>query len=272
MRFASFEWKGEPTWGLLRQGGLIRVDLAIAARFPTLKSAIAADALQEVADSVAGKTADVGAEEASYLPLIGNPDKILCVGLNYHDHREEGGHGEVDNPTIFVRFANAQIGHNQPMIRPLESYTLDYEAEVDAFDHIAGYSCYNDGSVRSYQRHSTQFTPGKNFMGTGGLGPCLVTPDEIDDLGAMTVECRLNGAVMQHAAVVDMIFPIPRLIAYISTFTELAPGDVIATGTPGGVGSRREPPIWMKAGDVCEIDISGVGVLRNPIIDEGTSL
>ena len=285
MRFASFELKGQPTWGLLWQGGLIGIDLAVATRYPTLKLAIAADALQEVADSLAGKPADIAAEEASYLPLIGDPGKILCVGLNYHDHRKEGGHGEVDNPTIFVRFANAQIGHNQPMIRPPETHTLDYEAELaviiskggrriseaDAFDHIAGYSCYNDGSVRSYQRHTTQFTPGKNFMGTGGFGPCLVTPDEIDDLEAMTVECRLNGAVMQHAPVADMIFPIPRLIAYISTFTELAPGDVIATGTPGGVGSRREPQIWMKAGDVCEIDISGVGVLCNPIIDEGTS-
>jgi 2-keto-4-pentenoate hydratase/2-oxohepta-3-ene-1,7-dioic acid hydratase in catechol pathway len=282
MRFASFEIDGKPSWGLVRECGLVGLDAAMAARYPTLKSAIAADALAEVAGSLAGKPADATVADAKYLPLIGDPDKILCVGLNYHDHRKEGGHGEVEHPTIFTRYANAQIGHNQPMIRPLETHTLDFEAELaviiskggrriseaDAFDHVAGYSCYNDGSVRAYQRHTTQFIPGKNFMGTGGFGPWMVTPDEIENLDAVTVECRLNGEVMQHAPVADMIFSIPRVIAYCSTFTELVPGDVIATGTPGGVGSRRDPQIWMKAGDVCEIDISGIGVLRNPIIDE----
>ena len=285
MRFASFEVDGKPTWGLVRASNLVGLDPAMLAKFPTLKSAIAANALAEVADSLSSRTADTTVEGATYLPLIGDPDKILCVGLNYHDHRKEGGHEEVDNPTIFTRFANAQIGHNQPMLRPPETHTLDYEAELaviiskggrriseaEAFDHVAGYSCYNDGSVRAFQRHATQFTPGKNFMGTGGFGPWMVTPDEIEDLDAVIVECRLNGTVMQHAPVSDMIFSIPRVIAYCSTFTKLAPGDVIATGTPGGVGSRRDPQIWMKAGDVCEIDISGVGILRNPIVDEGVT-
>ena len=284
MRFASFVLNGKPTWGLADATGLIAVSGTMAQRHPTMKSAIAADALAEVADELEGRTPDVSIDAATYLPPVGDPGKILCVGLNYHEHRLEGGHGEVANPTIFVRFANAQIGHDQPMLRPPERHTLDYEAELaviigtggrriaeaDAFDHIAGYSCYNDGSVRAFQRHATQFTPGKNFMGTGGFGPTLVTPEEISDLDRVKVVCRLNGTVMQQAEVADMIFPIPRLIAYISTFTTLEPGDVIATGTPGGVGSRRDPPVWLKAGDICEIEIDGIGVLRNPVIDEIT--
>ena len=235
----------------------------------------------EVGQDLAKKPGTVAVDQAMFLPVITDPEKILCVGLNYHEHRLEGGHDEVGNPTIFVRFANAQIGHNVPMIKPKESDTLDFEAELaviigtggrriseeNAFSHIAGYSCYNDGSVREFQRHTTQFTPGKNFMGTGGFGPWMVTPDEITDLQNVTVESRLNGEVMQHAKVSDMIFSIPRIISYISTFTELVPGDVIATGTPGGVGSRRDPKVWMWPGDICEIDISQVGVLSNPIIE-----
>ncbi len=283
MRFASFTRNGQAVWGLASDEGLTAVTGDIAEIYPTMKSAIAASALADIGATLAGQPVDVGLEDASYLPPIDDPDKILCVGLNYHEHRLEGGHGEVENPTIFVRFSNAQIGHNQPMLRPPETHTLDYEAELavvigkpgrriteaDAFDHVAGYSCYNDGSVRAFQRHTTQFTPGKNFIGTGGFGPVLVTPDDIPDLERVTVSCRVNGTVMQHAEVADMIFPIPRLIAYISTFTALAPGDVIATGTPGGVGSRRDPQVWLQQGDVCEIDISGVGVLRNPVVDEG---
>ena len=188
----------------------------------------------------------------------------------------------MGEPTIFVRFANAQIGHGKAIIAPMESDTLDFEAELaiiigkpgrripeeEAFNYIAGYSCYNDGSVREYKRHTTQFTAEKNFMATGGFGPWMVTPEELVDLDNVTVESRLNGEVMQHAKVADMIFPIPKLINYISTFTELSPGDVIATGTPGGVGSRRNPKVWMRPGDVCEIEISGIGVLTNPVVGE----
>jgi 2-keto-4-pentenoate hydratase/2-oxohepta-3-ene-1,7-dioic acid hydratase in catechol pathway len=258
------------------------VDADTASSFPNLKSAIANNCLEKIGAELREKTIDIPVEDISYLPVISNPDKILCVGLNYHDHRLEGGHGEVGEPTIFVRFANAQIGHGKAIVAPMESDTLDFEAELaiiigkpgrripeeEAFDYIAGYSCYNDGSVREYQRHTTQFTAGKNFMATGGFGPWMVTPEELVDLDNVTVESRLNGEVMQHAKVADMIFPIPKLINYISTFTELSPGDVIATGTPGGVGSRRNPQVWMRSGDVCEIEISGIGVLRNPIIGE----
>ena len=282
MRFVSFIAHGKETWGLMKDDGAVVVDAGTALSFPNLKSAIANNCLEKIGAELTVKPIDIPLEDINYLPVIGNPDKILCVGLNYHDHRLEGGHEEVGEPTIFVRFANAQIGHGEAIIAPMESNTLDFEAELaiiigkpgrripeeQAFDYIAGYSCYNDGSVREYQRHTTQFTAGKNFMATGGFGPWMVTPEELVDLDNVTVESRLNGEVMQHAKVADMIFPIPKLINYISTFTELAPGDVIATGTPGGVGSRRNPQVWMRPRDVCEIEISGIGILRNPIIGE----
>ena len=282
MRFGSFTAHGKETWGLMKDDGVVLVDANTASSFPNLKSAIANNSLEKIGAELRVKQIDIPAEEVSYLPVISNPDKILCVGLNYHDHRLEGGHKEVGEPTIFVRFANAQVGHGKAIVAPMESDSLDFEAELaiiigkpgrripekEAFNYIAGYSCYNDGSVREYQRHTTQFTAGKNFMATGGFGPWMVTPEELTDLDNVTVESRLNGEVMQHAKVADMIFPIPKLISYISTFTELAPGDVIATGTPGGVGSRRNPQVWMRPGDVCEIEISGIGVLRNPISGE----
>lgn len=282
MRFGSFTTHGKETWGLMKDEGAVLVDADTASSFPNLKSAITNNCLEKIGAELREKTIDIPVEDISYLPVISNPDKILCVGLNYHDHRLEGGHGEVGEPTIFVRFGNAQIGHGKAIVAPMESDTLDFEAELaiiigkpgrripeeEAFDYIAGYSCYNDGSVREYQRHTTQFTAGKNFMATGGFGPWMVTPEELVDLDNVTVESRLNGEIMQHAKVADMIFPIPKLINYISTFTELSPGDVIATGTPGGVGSRRNPQVWMRPGDVCEIEISGIGVLRNPIIGE----
>jgi len=282
MRFASFTLNGKETWGLATDKGLHAVTADLAARFPTLKAAIAADALPDVAAALAGSAPSVSLDDASYLPLIPDPDKILCVGLNYEAHRIEGGWPEVEHPTIFLRLPNSQIGHNQPMIRPKVSETLDYEAELavvigkagryiseaGAMNHVAGYACYNEGSVREWQRHTQQFTPGKNFIGTGAFGPCLVTPDEIDDLGSLVMEARLNGEVMQHTRLDDLIFPIPRLINYISTFTELVPGDVIVTGTPGGVGGRRQPPVWMKPGDEIVVEIDKIGKLVNPVVAE----
>ena len=281
MRFASFVVNDRNTWGIVKDDGLISVDDATLSDCPSLRAAIVQGNLAKIHGELMAKTPKLPVDEAVFLPVITDPEKILCVGLNYHEHRLEGGHGEVSNPTIFVRFANAQVGHNQPMKKPKESDTLDFEAELaviigksgrridekEALAYIAGYSCYNDGSVREFQRHTSQFTPGKNFMATGGFGPWMVTSDEIHDLQNVTVESRLNGEVMQHAKVSDMIFPIPKLISYISTFTELVPGDVIATGTPGGVGSRRDPQVWMWPGDICEIDVSGVGILSNQIVE-----
>lgn len=280
MRVASYLVDGNPAWGLVTADGSALVDAT--GQFPTLKAALAAGGLDEVGRALAGRPASRDIAGTHFLPVLIDPDKILCVGLNYDDHRKEGGHPEQKHPTFFVRFANANIGHRQPMVKPAISEMFDWEAELAvvigkpgrhipadrAFEHIAGYAPYNDGSVRDWQRHTTQFTPGKNFVGTGGFGPWMATPDEIADLNAVTVEARLNGQVMQHATVADMIFDIPALVAYASTFTELVAGDVIATGTPGGVGSRRTPPVWMKPGDVIEIEIGGVGTLVNEVVAE----
>ena len=251
-------------------------------RYPSLRAALAAGALGEVRRATEGASADHGLDEITWLPPIPHPEKILCVGVNYVAHREETGRTESEFATLFTRFANTQVGHDQPLVRPRVSTELDYEAELaviigkpahhvrreDALSYVAGYSCYQDATLRDWQRHTTQFTPGKNFIGTGGFGPWMVTADEIPDPSRLTLVGRLNKTEMQRATTDLLIFDIPALIAYITTFTELVPGDVISTGTPGGVGSKRQPPVWLKPGDVFEVEISGIGVLRNTVVDE----
>jgi 2-keto-4-pentenoate hydratase/2-oxohepta-3-ene-1,7-dioic acid hydratase in catechol pathway len=221
-------------------------------------------------------------DEIEFLPVIPDAGKILCVGINYTTHVKETGRDMPMHPMIFTRFADSQAGHLTPLIRPFVSHKLDFEGELavvigktarhvkaeNALEYVAGYSCYNDGSVRDYQKHTIQFIPGKNFPNTGGFGPWLVTSDEIPDPQALHLTTRLNGDVMQDTDTSDMIFGVAELIEYCSTFTELAPGDVIVSGTTGGVGAFREPPVWMKPGDSIEIAISGIGTLRNTIADE----
>ncbi|MDE2597107.1 MAG: fumarylacetoacetate hydrolase family protein [Sphingomonadales bacterium] len=216
------------------------------------------------------------------LPVIPNPGKILCVGLNYATHVAETGREQKDHPAIFTRWADTLVAHGQPLLCPPETSRFDYEGELavvigkggrriareDAMDHVAGFSVFQDGSVRDWQRHNIQFTPGKNFPGTGGFGPALVTPDEVADLGSQRVQTRLNGQLVQDQPVSDMIWDIPAVITYCSTFTTLNPGDVIATGTPGGVGDKRNPPLYMRGGDLVEISIGVIGTLSNPVIDE----
>jgi 2-keto-4-pentenoate hydratase/2-oxohepta-3-ene-1,7-dioic acid hydratase in catechol pathway len=213
------------------------------------------------------------------LPPVTDPPRIWCVGVNYHEHRIETGRDPTEQPTIFTRTAQSQVGHGAALSVPTVSDRMDYEAEIaivigkpgraialaDAIDHVAGYSCYNDVSIRDWQRHTTQWIPGKNFEGLGAFGPWLVTPDAMPAPDAMRVTARLNGAVVQDAVASDMIFSIAEIIVYLSTFTTLLSGDVIATGTPGGVGAKRTPPLWMKAGDTIAIEVAGVGVLTNPI-------
>jgi 2-keto-4-pentenoate hydratase/2-oxohepta-3-ene-1,7-dioic acid hydratase in catechol pathway len=281
MKFATFKANGTTTWGLI--DGEEAVDLGTAAqeRYPDLKSVIAANALHEAAEQ-AGAARRCPLAEIEWLPVIPNPDKILCVGLNYEMHRKETGRAEVDNPTIFTRFANSQTGHLANIVRPRVSHELDFEGELaiiigkagryisraDAWGHVAGYACYNDGSVRDFQRHTHQFTPGKNFPDTGAFGPWIMTPDELGELGPLRIQTRVNGQVVQDATFEQMIFDIPRIIEYCSSFTRLEPGDVIATGTPGGVGAKRNPPLWLKPGDTVEVEIDRLGTLRNGIADE----
>jgi 2-keto-4-pentenoate hydratase/2-oxohepta-3-ene-1,7-dioic acid hydratase in catechol pathway len=274
MKLMSFTNGGKAAWGVV--DGSDVVDLS--SRAPSLRAALAGGVdLRPAANLPRHALATV-----TYLPPIPDPDKIICIGLNYLSHILEGGREVPKYPTIFTRFANSQVGHGQPIIRPKSSITLDFEgelavvvgkrarhvAEADAMPYVAGYSCYNDGSVREWQRHTSQFTPGKNFPATGGFGPYLVTPDEAGDIGHAKLVCRLNGEVMQSATLDDLVFGIPALIAYCSSFTVLEPGDVIITGTTGGVGAYRKPPVWMKPGDVVEVEVSGVGTLRNPVAQE----
>ena len=281
MKFASFAVAGTATWGLVEGEAVLDLGALLHRRLPDLKAAIAAGALADLPAQAAGATRHPFAA-ITWLPVIPNPDKILCVGLNYETHRKETGRSEVGNPTIFARYANSQIGHMADILRPRVSHELDFEGELavivgtpgryvpraDALSHVAGYAPYNDGSVRDFQRHTHQFTPGKNFPGTGAFGPWMVTPDEVGDLGPQRLVTRVNGRVVQDAALADMIFDVPHQIEYCSSFTRLEPGDVIATGTPGGVGAKRTPPLWLKPGDTVEVEIERVGLLRNGVADE----
>ena len=216
------------------------------------------------------------------LPVIPDPAKILCIGLNYASHVAEMGNKPPAYPTVFTRWPDTLAAHGAPLIRPKATERFDYEGELaviigrggraigrqQAMDHVAGYAVFNDASVRDWQRHTSQFTPGKNFPATGGFGPALVAPDEIDDLGALRVQTRLNGTLMQDQAIADLIFDVPALIEYLSAFTALSPGDVIVTGTPGGVGDGRDPPVYMQPGDTVEVSIGVIGTLRNPVVGE----
>ena len=280
MRVASFTKDGGASYGIVTDTGVIDAGRRLK-DYPTLKSLLAGGAL-EALRALQGERADHALSDLALLPTIPDPDKIFCIGVNYATHLAESGHPTPPHPMIFTRFANSQVGGGQPMIRPLESERFDYEGEMaviigtagrrisreTALRHVAGYACYNDGSIRDWQRHTSQFAPGKNFVGTGAFGPWMVTTDELSDISREKICTRLNGVEVQAAPISDLVFDVAALIAYCSTFTELVPGDVIVTGTTGGVGAYRTPPLWMKDGDVVEVEISGIGILRNPVRDE----
>lgn len=280
MKLISFVVDAGPSFGFLTEGGV--VDLGRRTGLSSLRAFLAAGGIATLDGSTRAAKADYALEAVRQLPVIPDPDKIICVGLNYHDHVQETGRTVTEKPMLFARYSGSQVAHNDALIRPKISHDFDYEGELaviigtegrhiseaDALKHIAGYACYNDGSVRDWQRHTSQFLPGKTFAGTGGFGPWMVTADEIADPTKLTLETRLNGQVVQHTTTDLMITSITSLIAYVSTILPLLPGDVLVTGTPGGVGAKRNPPLWMKPGDIVEVEISSVGCLRNSIADE----
>jgi 2-keto-4-pentenoate hydratase/2-oxohepta-3-ene-1,7-dioic acid hydratase in catechol pathway len=282
MRLVSFVAAGSARYGVMRDGGVVDLSRRCGDMWPTLKSLLAADALAEARRLAATAAADFSPDEIAFAPVIPDPDKIICIGLNYHDHVAETGRTVTARPALFARFAASQVGHLQPLVKPALSDEFDYEGELaviigqggrhipaqTALAHVAGYACYNEGSIRDWQRHTSQFLAGKSFAQSGGFGPWMVTADEIPDPSSLTLQTRLNGQVVQHTTTDRMITPVPELIAYISTILPLLPGDVIVSGTPGGVGARRTPPLFMRPGDVAEVEISGIGILRNPVIAE----
>jgi 2-keto-4-pentenoate hydratase/2-oxohepta-3-ene-1,7-dioic acid hydratase in catechol pathway len=283
MKLISYRYQGQDSYGAVVNGDRV-ADLrsVFGARAADLKALIAADLLAEAARAAAGAKETLALADVQRLPVIPNPGKIVCVGLNYGEHVRETGRTVTEQPTLFLRVAESQLAHGEDIVLPPESGKLDYEgeiaivigrggrriAEADAWGHIAGYACYNDATIRDWQSATPQWTAGKNFWRTGGFGPWLVTRDEIADDQVMTLVTRLNGQEMQRTTTDKLIHSIPRQIAHISAFAPLAPGDVIVTGTPGGVGAKRTPPVWMKAGDVVEVEVDAIGVLRNGVRQE----
>ena len=281
MRLISFEHEGRASYGIVRDDGIVDTGRALGERYADLRDVLAAGALDELR-TLEDSATTLSFDEVEHLPVIPNAEKILCVGINYMGHIRETGREPPEYPVLFTRFADSFVGHEQALVRPTVSTDLDYEGELaivigkparhvkreDALGYVAGYTCCNEGSVRDFQFHPIQFTAGKYFYRSGSMGPWLLTADEQPDPAQFHLQTRLNGEVLQDAPVSDLCFDIPELIEYCSIWTPLAPGDIIVTGTPGGVGRVRKPPIWMKPGDTVEIDVSGLGTLRNSIVDE----
>jgi 2-keto-4-pentenoate hydratase/2-oxohepta-3-ene-1,7-dioic acid hydratase in catechol pathway len=280
MKLASYIADGKEAFGAVAGEGVITLNERLGGRYVGLRHALAENALAEMRKAVEAAKPDHRLADVKFLPPIPNPEKILCAGINYRSHAAETGRDLPKQPSMFIRLANTLTGHDGELIRPLVSQSFDFEGELAvvigrsgrhipmerALDHVAGYTCFVDGSVRDYQKFSV--TSGKNFPGTGPLGPWIVTADEIPDPKRLVLVTRLNGQEVQKSSTDLLIYSVPQIIAFCSDFTPLVAGDIIATGTPEGVGHRRNPPLWMKPGDMLEVEISGIGTLRNRVVDE----
>ena len=288
MRLVSYRSKGAPSaspasFGILVEDGVIDAQGLLSGEFTSVRRVLEEGGLARLASAAEGRSATVALSDVVILPPVPDPTKILCAGINYHTHRVETARSESAYPMLFTRFADTQIGDGALALRPAVTEKFDYEGELaviigktadrvavpEAMSHVAGYACYNDFSVRDWQRHTSQFLPGKNFKGTGAFGPCLVTADEIADIRKSVLQTWVNGDLRQTASIADMVFSIEELISYISTFTVLHPGDIIVTGTPGGVGLFREPPVFLNVGDHVVVEVSGVGRLSNLVAEAG---
>jgi 2-keto-4-pentenoate hydratase/2-oxohepta-3-ene-1,7-dioic acid hydratase in catechol pathway len=279
MAFITFKAENRTSYGVVTADGVFDLGLRLGPVLPDLKSFLTAQGLGILDNIPKATVTDYAAGEFTYSPVIPNPAKILCVGLNYDEHRRETGRAETEHPAIFTRFPDTLIGHQSPILLPVNSSALDYEGELavvigksgfrvpedKALNLVGGYSVFNDATLRDWQRHTHQFTPGKNFPNTGAFGPALITPEEAGPLADKRIETRLNGTVLQSAKLGDMIFSVSRIIAYLSGFTQLSPGDIIATGTPGGVGFKRDPQVFMRQGDRVDVTVEGIGTLINTI-------
>ncbi len=283
MRYLSFKTGGRDSYGAITDKGIVDLGKRFKDRYPTLKALITAGLPQEVVAAAQGP-ADLAESDIEYLPTIPDATNLWCLALNYVEHHNEvESAGRVQElpkqPALFMRSMDSVVGHGQNLLHPGVSEQFDYEGELgviigkagrnvseaDALKYVAGYTIVNDGSVRDWQFHTKQLTPGKNFYRSGSVGPWMVTADEIADPHNLRIRTTLNGNVLQDGTSADMVHRINKFISYLSTITMLHPGDILATGTPSGVGFSRKPPIWMKVGDVCEISIDQVGVLRNRV-------
>lgn len=272
MKLVSFEIGSREGYGVLEDGRIARMDTLPGAP-SDMRAFIAANHPKSWPPIAA--TDGIPLESVRLLPPVTRPGKILCVANNFRE-----GKPEPDYPLVFTRFPESLTGHDEPLLKPTVSDQYDFEGELaviigkaghkipraQAPDHVAGYSCFNDGSARDWQKHSTQFTPGKNFFRSGSFGPWIVTADEVTDFASLGLRTTVNGSVKQEIAMSKMIFDVAWLVSYISTFTPLAPGDVIATGTPSGFGSTRNPPEFLADGDIVEVQITGIGTLRNRVV------
>ncbi len=284
MKLLSFSRGERSGYGAVVGQGVVDLAARYSERWPTLSAVIRAGAIDQLRDLASVLSCDFPLEEVRFLPPILDPGRIICVGLNYRSHIEETGRQMPSYPTLFTRFPDSHVAHGEAIIRPSVSEQHDFEGELaviigrsgryipaeQALQHVAGYSCYNDGSIRDFQAHTSQFTSGKNFWRSGAFGPWMVTADEIPDPGQLRLETRLNGRIMQSAPTSDLMFDVPALVEYISTVFPLQPADVISTGTTGGVGKARKPPVFMRAGDRIEVELSGIGTLSNMVEDEPT--
>jgi 2-keto-4-pentenoate hydratase/2-oxohepta-3-ene-1,7-dioic acid hydratase in catechol pathway len=279
MRYASYQAVGgQHTWGAEDGGTLYDLGPSGLGIAPTLRDAILSGALDTAAPHAGAPTQPV--EGTVFDVVVGGVNKVICIGVNYRTHKEETGRADVPHPTVFSRFADTLWPHGAEAAIPAESTSYDYEGEValvigkpaykvsrsEAYEHVAGYAAFNDFSARDWQRHTGQWIPGKNFPESGTFGPYYVPAADIADIEKLEITTRVNGEVRQHAALADLIFDIPAQIEYVTTFTKLEPGDIIVTGTPGGVGLFMDPPTFLEHGDVVEVEVTELGTLVNTMV------